>query len=96
VQPQSNANASPFAATRLTVPGGGSREFSQDNASRGFAQDSVLRHRSGPRAKGGPPGVAVKPQASKIAHRRVRRPLPPGDANAAPTSDAPVPQDDDR
>ncbi|MGE5130889.1 MAG: pseudouridine synthase [Sphingomonadaceae bacterium] len=41
VQPQSNANASPFARTTLTVPGG---------APRGYAKDGP-RHRSGPRAQ---------------------------------------------
>jgi 23S rRNA pseudouridine2605 synthase len=40
VQPQSNANASPFARTTLTVPGG---------APRGYAKEGT-RHRSGPRA----------------------------------------------
>ena len=47
VQPQSNANANPFARTTLTVPGGGSRAHGGGG----------VRHRSGPRAhKGNPNG----------------------------------------
>jgi hypothetical protein len=41
VQPQSNANASPFGRTTLSVPGG---------APRGYGNDGGPRHRSGPRA----------------------------------------------
>ena len=41
VQPQSNANASPFGRSTLTVPGGGPR---------GYGNDTGPRHRSGPRA----------------------------------------------
>jgi 23S rRNA pseudouridine2605 synthase len=42
VQPQSNANASPFGRSTLGVPGG---------AARGHANDGMPRHRSGPRAQ---------------------------------------------
>ncbi|HEY7787479.1 MAG TPA: pseudouridine synthase, partial [Casimicrobiaceae bacterium] len=42
VQPQSNANASPFGRSTLGVPGG---------ASRGSGGDGAPRHRSGPRAQ---------------------------------------------
>ncbi|HEX6794528.1 MAG TPA: pseudouridine synthase [Casimicrobiaceae bacterium] len=42
VQPQSNANASPFGRTTLTVPGG---------APNGFGNKASPRHRSGPRAQ---------------------------------------------
>jgi 23S rRNA pseudouridine2605 synthase len=41
VQPQSNANAAPFARTTLTVPGG---------VPRGYGNETAPRHRSGPRA----------------------------------------------
>jgi 23S rRNA pseudouridine2605 synthase len=44
VQPQSNANASPFGRSTLTVPGGTPRGFGNGN-------ESASRHRSGPRAK---------------------------------------------
>jgi 23S rRNA pseudouridine2605 synthase len=43
VQPQSNANASPFGRSTLSVPGG---------APRSYGNDSGPRHRSGPRAHG--------------------------------------------
>ena len=43
VQPQSNANASPFGRTTLSVPGGG-------GAPRSHGNDTGPRHRSGPRA----------------------------------------------
>ena len=42
VQPQSNANASPFGRNTLTAPGGGSRSF---------GNEAAPRHRSGPRAQ---------------------------------------------
>jgi 23S rRNA pseudouridine2605 synthase len=42
VQPQSNANASPFGRTTLTVPGGTPRRYGNEGAP---------RHRSGPRAQ---------------------------------------------
>ena len=41
VQPQSNANASPFGRSTLSVP---------DGAPRGYGNDGGVRHRSGPRA----------------------------------------------
>jgi 23S rRNA pseudouridine2605 synthase len=41
VQPQSNANASPFGRSTLSVPAGGPR---------GYGNDGQPRHRSGPRA----------------------------------------------
>jgi 23S rRNA pseudouridine2605 synthase len=41
VQPQSNANASPFGRTTLSAPGG---------AARGHGNEASQRHRSGPRA----------------------------------------------
>ncbi|MEO8536253.1 MAG: pseudouridine synthase [Betaproteobacteria bacterium] len=42
VQPQSNANASPFGRATLSVPGGAGRSYGNDNGP---------RHRSGPRAQ---------------------------------------------
>ena len=46
VQPQSNANANPFARTTLTVPGA---------VTRGHGGGAGARHRSGPRAQKGNP-----------------------------------------
>jgi 23S rRNA pseudouridine2605 synthase len=90
IQPQSNANASPFATTRLTVPNA--------TPSRTFGNDTAPRHRSGPRAKGvghaGPP----KGPIGAIRHRQVRKPLyPQGDVNGSVVagSDKP-PQDEEK
>jgi len=44
VQPQSNANASPFGRSTLSVPG---------NSPRGYGNEGMPRHRSGPRAHPG-------------------------------------------
>jgi len=49
VQPQSNANASPFGRTSLSTPGGGPRSFHNDGGP---------RHRSGPRPHNGKFGKA--------------------------------------
>ena len=54
MQPQSNANATPFGRTTLTVPG---------NVSGGFGNASGPRHRSGPRAHakfGAPTGAPAQ------------------------------------
>ena len=88
VQPQSNANASPFATTRLGVPA---------NAPRAFGHDDAPRHRSGPRAKGGPIGGPPKQHGSQIAHRRPRRTLQPQAETAAsvlPVNETPPREDE--
>lgn len=63
VQPVSNANASPFGRTTLTVPGGTPGNF--DKRKQG------PRHRSGPRARaGGGNGHARNQAASQPLDRR--------------------------
>jgi 23S rRNA pseudouridine2605 synthase len=88
IQPQSNANASPFATTRLTLP---------NAAPRALTDDDTPRHRSGPRAKA--PGHAAPPKVSigTVRHRHVRRPLlPGGEINGTPAATGdPSPRDDE-
>ena len=89
VQPQSNANASPFATTRLSVPGG---------APRAFGNDGGPRHRSGPRAKGPGFGGGPKGPGGGGQPRHARRPSQPrgeADGNVAPKSETPPPADDE-
>jgi 23S rRNA pseudouridine2605 synthase len=82
VQPMSNANASPFATTRLSLPHG-------HRAAHGHEQPGFSRFRSGPRAK----GAGGHPQ-----HRHPRGPQNPrGEANGnvAPRGETPPPVDDE-
>lgn len=90
VQPHSNANASPFGKSTLTVPGGRPRGAP--------TIPGAPRHRSGPRAaKGG--GYGGGPHASSgLAQRHQRRPEQPRadvDGNVAPKDQNPKPVDDD-
>ncbi|MEP6679490.1 MAG: pseudouridine synthase [Betaproteobacteria bacterium] len=84
VQPTSNANASPFATSRLSLPHG-------HGAARGHdPHGGPARFRSGPRAK----GAGGNPQ-----HRHGQPPpqKPRGEVNGnvAPLNEAPPPGDDD-
>ncbi|HET9046530.1 MAG TPA: hypothetical protein VFO33_06205, partial [Casimicrobiaceae bacterium] len=83
VQPMSNANASPFATTRLSLPHGHGAPRGNDPSG------GHPRFRSGPRAKGpgGPP-----------QHRMGRRPQKPRgevNGNVAPRNETPPPIDDE-
>jgi 23S rRNA pseudouridine2605 synthase len=99
VQPQSNANASPFGRSTLSVPGG---------APRGYGNEGAPRHRSGPRAQhakfgkpngggqGGPYGGGQNQRAPGQqgfkgpgrGQRPPRRAQGDGDGNVAPRSEA--------
>jgi hypothetical protein len=60
MQPQSNANASPFGRTTLTVPGG---------APRGFGNDRPRGQRSGPRARHAGKGNGAKAPGAPFRDR---------------------------
>ena len=88
VQPQSNANASPFSTPRLGKPGGFTRGFDAQNGP---------RHRSGPRAKAAASGGPGKGPGG-YAHRPQRRPEAPRsevNGNVAPKGELPPPSDDE-
>jgi 23S rRNA pseudouridine2605 synthase len=88
IQPQSNANASPFATSRSRDP---------NATSRGFAEDRAPQHRSGPRAKAAGHAGPPKVQVGTVRHRLVRRPqYPHPEVNgvAAAPKDTP-PRDDE-
>ena len=69
VQPQSNANASPFGRNTLTAPGG---------TPRGFGNEAAPRHRSGPRAqKAGNGNGHARNQAGAAQFNDRRDPLEP-------------------
>ena len=93
VQPQSNANASPFGKSTLTVPGGRPRGAP--------TVPGAPRHRSGPRAAkgsghGGGYGGAHSPGAQAQRHqRRPNRPRADVDGNVAPPSQERKPADDE-
>jgi hypothetical protein len=87
VQPQSNANASPFATAR--------------NASgqphRGFGAHNAPRHRSGPRAQAAGFGSGQKGPGGFV-HRHARRPDKPRgevNGNVASAKETPPPSDDE-
>ena len=67
IQPQSNANASPFSTPRNPNAGG---------AQRGFGAHNAPRHRSGPRAKAAGFGGGQKGPGGFV-HRHARRPEKP-------------------
>ena len=88
VQPQSNANASPFATARNAGSG-------QPN--RGFGAHNAPRHRSGPRAKAAGFGSGQKGPGG-FAHRHARRPDKPRgevNGNVALVKEGPPPSDDE-
>ena len=88
MQPQSNANAFPFATPRN--PNGNAPH-------RGFGPHNGPRHRSGPRAKAAGFGGGQKPQGG-FAHRHARRPDKPRaevNGNVALPSDRPPSREDD-
>ena len=66
IQPQSNANASPFATSRGPNAGG---------AQRGFGAHNAPRHRSGPRAQAA--GFGGQKGPGGFVHRHARRPEKP-------------------
>jgi 23S rRNA pseudouridine2605 synthase len=84
VQPHSNANASPFGHTTLTVPGGKPRPHQPQGGP---------RHRSGPRAHKGHFG---KPHPAH-GGARPQRNGPPREVNGnvAPRDERPLPRDDE-
>jgi 23S rRNA pseudouridine2605 synthase len=87
VQPQSNANASPFATPRNANPGG---------AHRGFGAHDGPRHRSGPRAKAA--GFGGGQKGPGFGHRHGQRPEKPRtevNGNVAPPGVPTPPSDDD-
>jgi len=81
VQPTSNANASPFATSRHSMPHGGGRGHEQPGAH--------PRFRSGPRPKGG----GGNPQQRHA--RPPQKPRPEVNGNVAPRNEAPPPVDDE-
>ena len=87
IQPQSNANASPFATQRN--PNGNAPH-------RGFGSPGGPRHRSGPRAKAAGFGGAQKGPGG-FTHRHARPQKPRGEVNGniAPPGQAPAPVDDE-
>ncbi len=90
VQPQSNANASPFATPRNANPGG---------AHRGSGPHDGPRHRSGPRAKAaGFGGGGGQKGPGGFGHRHAQRPEKPRaevNGNVAPPGVPTPPSDDD-
>jgi 23S rRNA pseudouridine2605 synthase len=87
IQPQSNANASPFATPRNPNAGG---------AHRGFGHDAP-RHRSGPRAKAAGFGGGQKGPGG-FGHRHARpseKPRAEVNGNVAPPGVPTPPRDDD-
>jgi 23S rRNA pseudouridine2605 synthase len=89
IQPQSNANASPFATTRMTKPGG---------YSRGADAHGAPRHRSGPRAQAASFGAHPKGPGGGFSPRHARRPDKPRtevNGNVAPKGEPPPPSDDE-
>jgi 23S rRNA pseudouridine2605 synthase len=89
IQPQSNANASPFATTRMTKPGG---------YSRGADAQGAPRHRSGPRAQAASFGAHPKGPGGGFPPRHARRPEKPRaevNGNVAPKGELPPPTDDE-
>jgi hypothetical protein len=89
IQPQSNANASPFATTRMTKPGG---------YSRGADAQGAPRHRSGPRAQAASFGAHPKGPGGGFPPRHARRPEKPRaevNGNVAPKGELPPPPDDE-
>jgi 23S rRNA pseudouridine2605 synthase len=88
VQPQSNANASPFATPRNANSGG---------AHRGFGAHDGPRHRSGPRAKAAGFGGGQKGPGG-FGHRHAQGPEKPRaevNGNIAPPAAPTLPSDDD-
>ena len=87
IQPQSNANASPFATPRNANAGGGHRGFGHD----------APRHRSGPRAKAAGFGGGQKASGG-FGHRHARpseKPRAEANGNVAPPSVPTPPSDED-
>jgi len=87
VQPQSNANASPFGTPRNANTGA---------PHRGFAAHNAPRHRSGPRAKAA--GFGGQKGPGGFAHRHARRPDKPRtevNGNVAVAKEGPAPGDDE-
>ncbi|HEY2818170.1 MAG TPA: pseudouridine synthase [Casimicrobiaceae bacterium] len=88
VQPQSNANASPFATPRNAGSG---------QPHRGFGAPNAPRHRSGPRAQAAGFGGGQKGPGG-FAHRHARRPDKPRaevNGNVASAKEGPPPSDDE-
>jgi 23S rRNA pseudouridine2605 synthase len=90
IQPQSNANASPFSTPRNANSQGGHR---------GFATHDAPRHRSGPRAKAaGFGGGGGQKGPGAFGHRHARRPEKPRaevNGNVAPPGDRTPPNDEE-
>jgi 23S rRNA pseudouridine2605 synthase len=88
IQPQSNANASPFSTPR---------NQNGNAPHRGFGPQNGPRHRSGPRAKAAGFGGGQKGQGG-FAHRHARRPEKPRvevNGNVALPSDTPPAREDE-
>jgi len=88
VQPTSNANASPFATSRGSMPQGGPRGY-------GHGGGAGPRHRGGPRGQG--QGFTGPMSSGNSAHHNARpgKPRPEVNGNVAPRNEAPPPADDE-